>query len=447
MNPSLSLNEEYLRLKYPVARLLQPVGGILSGLVRLGGEIGVPDFNTAYTSLNNVSKLFPYVSRADGTDASHETMGGAGADLSSEKAWIRAVMEGAERYATMAYSQDEFVTASADELGNQALDMDLIPRCSDREYSNPRCPLVRPDKTKKIRWVKGFSLTDRQELFVPAVMTHLYFRPLQQDRYWHGITTGVAAHNSFEAAALGAICEMVERDAIAITWLAKLSLPKIEFSKPLPSALMPNFNQLNKSLVKQTFFDATSDFGIPTVYTVQCLDGHPNMSQYVNCATEFNAVRACAKTIREAAPARFVFNNGVKYPQNVDDFLALHDGASYLGRPEKRHEFDFLLNSKRNIQLNDIASWKEESDKIKLKKVLEIFRSKNMNIVAVDLTTDELRELGIWVIRVVIPGLVPMSPVHRARFLGHPRLYSYPKSMGFGSLCEDDINPAPQPFA
>jgi ribosomal protein S12 methylthiotransferase accessory factor len=210
---------------------------------------------------------------------------------------------------------------------------------------------------------------------------------------------------------------------------------------------MPNFNQLNKSLVKQTFFDATSDFGIPTVYTVQCLDGHPNMSQYVNCATEFNAVSACAKTIREAAPARFVFNNGIEYPQNVDDFISLHDGASYLGRPEKRQEFDFLLNSDKNIQLNDIASWKEECDKQKLKKVLEIFRSKNMNIVAVDLTTDELRELGIWVIRVVIPGLMPMSPVHRARFLGHPRLYSYPESMGFGSLCEDDINPAPQPFA
>jgi ribosomal protein S12 methylthiotransferase accessory factor len=50
-------------------------------------------------------------------------------------------------------------------------------------------------------------------------------------------------------------------------------------------------------------------------------------------------------------------------------------------------------------------------------------------------------------VRVVIPGLMPMSSIHRARFLGHPRLYEYPKAAGFGALTEADINPYPQPFA
>ena len=71
----------------------------------------------------------------------------------------------------------------------------------------------------------------------------------------------------------------------------------------------------------------------------------------------------------------------------------------------------------------------------------------DMEVIAIDLTTDELRERGAWVVRAVIPGLMPMSSDYRARFLGTPRLYEYPKNAGFGSITENDINRAPQPFA
>jgi ribosomal protein S12 methylthiotransferase accessory factor len=73
--------------------------------------------------------------------------------------------------------------------------------------------------------------------------------------------------------------------------------------------------------------------------------------------------------------------------------------------------------------------------------------SLGMDCIALDLTTDELRDVGLWVVRVVTPELVPMSAVYRARFLGYRRIYDYPEKAGFGKLTEADINPAPQPFA
>jgi ribosomal protein S12 methylthiotransferase accessory factor len=447
MNPVLNLREDYLRSKYPVARLLLPTGGVLSGVTRLAGEHTAPDFEIAVSDLDNLTKIFPHVSTPDGRDAFDEPLGGAGADVDSELAWLRAVMEGAERYANMAYSSSDFIVASANELGAAAIDLNRIARCSQREYAEPRCPYVAPDKGAPIRWARGYSLTAKCERFVPAVMTHLYTHPSREERFWQEISTGVAAHVQLEAALTSAVCEVIERDAIAMTWLARLQLPRIELSHPLPASLATNFSLLERGLVRQVFFDATTDVGIPTIYAVQLLDGHPTTAQYVNCATGFSAAEACAKTIREAAPARPVLRTIGNVPQHSDEFRSLYDGAHHLGKAAHRGEFGFLLNSPRRKPLGAVEIDAPVGAAQRLSYVVERLRALDMEVVAVDLTTDELRPLGIWVVRAVVPGLMPMSSVQRGRFLGTPRLYDYPRRAGFGELTEDDINPAPQPFA
>lgn len=447
MNPSLLLDESYLKARFPMAKLLAPKGGLLAGLIRLGGELSVPDFDIAVTSLNNITKIFPHVTQPDGTDALNAALGGAGADISPDWAWLRAVMEGAERYATMAYKQEEFKIATANELGSEAIDLDTVPRCSEKEYSDPSCPLRPASKSEKIRWVKGLCMHTLTPRWVPAVMTHLYLKTAPAEQFWQMITTGVAAHVSFESAMLSAINEMIERDAIAMTWLAQLPLPKIEITKPVPSGLAPNLERLNKSLVQQHFFDATTDIGMPIAYTVQTLDGHPYVGQYVNCAAGPDPIVNIAKTIREAAPARFVFKEGYKHPDDVQDFSELEDGAAYLGTPDKRDAFNFLLKSENSRDIKKLEKWPGVDDKQKLQHLLSELKSRNMQVIAVDLTTDELRELGIWVVRVVIPDLMPMSATQRARFLGHPRLYNFYRDQGYGCLREDQINPLPQPFA
>ena len=447
MNPVLDLRESYLRAKYPVSRILLPTGGLLSGVSRLEGEHTAPDFDIAVSNLDNVTKIFPHVHKADGRDVFDEPLGGAGADIDPELAWLRAVMEGAERYANMAYTAEDFVVASANELGSAAIDLDRLARCSDRELAVPGCPFIAPDKSLPIRWARGYSLTHRRERFVPAVMTHLYLRPSRTEQFWQQISTGVAAHVRPGAAMISAICEVIERDAIAMVWLARLALPRIELPPSLPPLLAANHRVLQRSLVRHEFFDATTDTGIPTVYAVQLLDGHPSVSQYVNCACGFSAEEACAKTIREAAPARPVLRYVDDVPANSDDFRSLYDGANYLGKPGFRHAFDFLLNSPNRKPLSQVEIDAPADEAGRLRHLIQRLKALDMEVVMVDLTSDELRRLGVWVVRAVVPGLMPMSSVQRGRFLGSPRLYDYPRQAGYGPLTEDDINPLPQPFA
>jgi ribosomal protein S12 methylthiotransferase accessory factor len=442
------LDEIALRDRYPFARLWRSIGTPVKGDIEIPeSEPTAPDFSIRVAELGNLTPIFPHVSSRYGTDARDEPLGGAGADVDPELAWLRAVVEAAERYASMAADDRDFTVASAHELGSVAMDLDRVPRLSDREYADPKCPLRRPDKAAPIRWARGYSLVDRCERWVPAVMACLYVSPTPAEWFWSQISTGIAAHTRLTAALISAICENIERDAIALTWLARLPLPRIDVGAPPPPALAANLRVLDRGLVRHHLFDATTDLGIPTAYAIQLLDGHPKLSQYVNCATDLSAAAACAKTMREAAPGRTVFQLPRSVPDDVNEFTSLFDGATLLGRPEHRGEFEFLLSTPHRRPLRDVGIEPPAGEPERLRFLLGRLAALGMDAIAVDLTTDELRDVGLWAVRVVTPDLMPMSVTHRARYLGHPRLYEYPEKAGFGKLTEDRINPAPQPFA
>ena len=69
-------------------------------------------------------------------------------------------------------------------------------------------------------------------------------------------------------------------------------------------------------------------------------------------------------------------------------------------------------------------------------------------VLLADITSDDVRSLGLWVFRAMIPGVQPLFMGHRNRALGTARL----TELGhlFGRLTpfrERDLNPAPHPFA
>src|SRR6185437_12395739 len=94
---------------------------------------------------------------------------------------------------------------------------------------HPRCPLKKARKDAPLRWVQGLSLADGQPIWLPAVMVymHIPYRS-ESECFWFPISTGCAAHRSYEEALLGAICEVIERDALSLIWLQRLALPRLE---------------------------------------------------------------------------------------------------------------------------------------------------------------------------------------------------------------------------
>ncbi len=67
---------------------------------------------------------------------------------------------------------------------------------------------------------------------------------------------------------------------------------------------------------------------------------------------------------------------------------------------------------------------------------------------AVDVTSPDVRSLGLAVVRVIVPELCPLDVSHRARFLGGRRLThaAYEAGLLAAPLRISDLNPLPHPF-
>lgn len=185
-----TLDAAVLRGRYPFAALVRKHVGLVEKVIFPPQRIGAPVFEIASSSLGNLSMTFPYIRDRDGADMRNGTLGGAGSDIASEIAWVRSVVESAERYATTVFDEGDFTVARGVELGASAMDLNRIPRCSERELADPQCPLRAPSMEEQIRWVRGYSLVSKTPRFVPAVMTHLYIAPWRTERFWLPISTG-----------------------------------------------------------------------------------------------------------------------------------------------------------------------------------------------------------------------------------------------------------------
>jgi ribosomal protein S12 methylthiotransferase accessory factor len=361
-----------------------------------------------------------------------------------------AIAEVAERYATGMRAAVSMIRESANGLGGEALDLDTIPRCSQRELASGKCSLRAPAKDLPIRWVKGVHLAVRRDIWVPAIMVYHGF-PLENltpgEHFWFQISTGCAVHTSPQRALASAICEVIERDAIAISWLQRLELPPLD-SAVLSSRVLELLRWLAQRFVAAYLFNATTDLGVPTVYCLQIAPHAERAAQVVACATDVTLRGAAEKALLESMTLRTALHSIDPATVNLEKVSALTDGAAYTGQPSMASAFRFLTGGLASREPSAKArQFPEGDDDGILSCLLDILRARDMNAIAVNVTADELSEVGLTAVRVIIPELQPLSLLPFAQYLGHPRLYDAPRLMGYPSLREEDLNPWPQPFA
>lgn len=428
--------------------LLRPCGGLFQQVNRFRTECDEPRISTVIVQAGDIRQLWPHLNSLDARVAARVNLSGAATGIGDEEALLPALVEGLERYCACVFSPDHFVWTTARELGSEAMDLDMIPRCSPEELSHSRCPLVAPDKTARIRWVRGLSLLNGKTVYAPAVMTYLYAGfASREERICVPISTGCAGHISYERALLNGILEVVERDAISLVWLQKISLPRLEVDT-LPISLAPYWERCQNAAGHGDLhlFDATTDLGVPTVFGVQ-ISPLSTQTTMVACSAALDPAVAVAKVLRDMAACRIGFRRHRPFPESWDDFNDISHGATYMADIQRLPAFDFLLKSKDKRLLSQMSPHENADEKKSLQAVLKILERKRFGVYVIDLSTDEAIRLGVRVVRVLIPQLQPLGFNYRARYLGHPRLYDAPRQMGYPTLAEAQLNYWPLPFA
>lgn len=385
---------------------------------------------------------------------------GAGGAIDADRARHIAIVETMERYSSCSWTEEELVWDTPAGLGEAAIGPERWPACSATELADPDCGLIASDPRVPMRWVRGWSLTRGREVFVPAVLTYLNF-PVRapSEQFVNPISTGTAAHSDLREAVLGGLLEVIERDSIALTWLQRLRLPAVAVDPSTLGEEVAEYHRVGTSTELEThLFDATTDYGVPTLYAVQTSQVDPELAQVVAATCDIDPQRALAKIYRELASLRIALRSHARGPRAQEikgKDLTVVGGALADAELSMRHVFDFLLEGERPVHaldgigtLGEPVPGAESSDADDpLEQVVANLERARAEAIVVDITTDEARQVGMHVVKALIPEAMPLSFSHHARYLATPRLYEAPRAMGLTVHDEAGINPVRQPFA
>ncbi|WP_285780610.1 YcaO-like family protein [Microtetraspora sp. NBRC 13810] len=414
--------------------------GVISGVDRPAKESELGETHRCYSRLGSGRP-------GRGALRDHHVTCGGSSPESAEVARLLAVAEAAERYAAMAPIDGESLWASADELAGGCLEPRRYPRCSATEYAHPRCPVVPFDRAAPIRWVRGLDLVTRRALWVPAVMASYAADPaVSAEQFTFPISTGYAVHTDPVEAVVRGICEVVERDSVAVLWLQRLPLPPLRPGLTT-DAMATLIEWFERRFMRVHLLDATSELGVPTVYAVGAADHDPRASRFVGAGTGRSLAQAAEKALLETLGGDEHVHRAAPLTGYEDIRGEIGETSRFMAARERAHAFDFLLGTgDRGVTPGERGSLPRDPGQA-LAVLTGRLSAAGMQVAVLDRTTQELSDVGLTAVNVVIPDLQPMSTHPWAQFKGHSRLYTAPRLMGYRVLSEEELNPWPQPFA
>ncbi len=375
-------------------------------------------------------------------------VGANDSDLS--RAVAKAVFEAIERYCAAFVDRSALAWGRA--AGPQFLVEDRLPLYADFQYSLPAWPFVPMTTQSEVYWVRGESLRTGTPALVPAALVYLPYTPsTPAEVIGPSTSTGMAASWSRVAACIAGYFEVCERDAFAIMWMNRLSLPRLRVR---PGSALAAELRLIVGDSDLTLVNLTNDLGVPVVMAVlrRQLGGRPVVTLGLAARAAYSA--ACRKAALEAA-AEYERLRERQCDPRTSGWMAASDFANvvdfewhsqvYLEETMQPH-LEFLGASPQEQEVEELPALAGEGQAL-LRAALDQSVDRLPDVVAVDLATREFRELGVHVVKVVAPCAVPLNADHRYPWLGHRRLYETPEWFGIETRSPQDLNPMPHPFS
>jgi ribosomal protein S12 methylthiotransferase accessory factor len=438
-----------LDYELPVNALVNPVCGAAA-----------PSAIPGYVQSITAPVFGDYIQRA--FDARPRTVTWSGLCLRTAESRVAGLLEALERQAGMlAHPAAVAAVDSYDKLAGRAMDPSLCFAYSEESYALG-LGLTRFDKAMPIEWVWGYSLMQRRPLLVPRQLVYYdRIHPERRIKLIDNNSSGCALGACYEEAILKGLYELVERDSFVIAWHRRLSLPRIDPDSCLDRKTRLLLNRVDHLGFDIKLLDGRMDLKIPSVIALALRRDDEVGSLTVGAAASLDpedAVRSalleCATTIVEI-PA--MFRAKEQHVRGLAlDYSKVHavmDHALLYAIPEMAARVTWLYSNPLQRSFDDCyraeRAWYAQGDiGADLEKVVcELQRCGLGEAVVVDLTTPEQHQLGLYTVRVIVPGLAPIDFGHPRNRVEHlPRLRTAPAVAGLAPAELSGRNPLPHPF-
>ncbi|MCA1054175.1 TOMM precursor leader peptide-binding protein [Rossellomorea aquimaris] len=387
--------------------------------------------------------------------------GTAGRTQAYSDSELTAILEGLERHCGLQpRGKRTVVHDSYRNVKEKALDPMKVGVHTDEQYAMPGFPFQKFDRDRAIDWVWGYSLNEERPILVPELLSY-YSLGCGSAGFVYETSNGCALGGSREEAIFYGIMEVVERDSFLLTWYAELSLPRLDPFTAGDEELELMIERMRAVAGYDLYlYNATMENGIPSIFAIAKNRKDTGLNLILAAGAHLDPVRAAKSAIQELAGMMLNLDeklekNRSKHEKMLDDdslVRQMDDHGMLYGLPQAEERLGFLLNDTRPLRSFQ-EEFKPSSDHSDLtddlKDILEAFRCRNLDVIVVDQTAPELAKNGLHCVKVVIPGMLPMTFGHHlTRLTGLERVLTVPAELGYADrpLSFEALNLKPHPF-
>ncbi|HEV2815300.1 MAG TPA: YcaO-like family protein [Solirubrobacteraceae bacterium] len=416
----------------PWADLVSPRVGVVKSLRKQARPAEEPEPPHLYTAqLANFDFRAP-----DGNERL-----GAGKGWTPQEAQASAVGEAIERYCAFHWDPDRTFLARVDELEVPAITPADCVLYSEAQYARPDWEYRRFDPGEPVTWIAGERLPGGEPVAMPASLVYLAFPPPRpEDAFAASTSNGLAAGPTLEAATLGGLCEVIERDALMLAWLQRLPATELDLdaSGALPAALRRHYAAIGVTL---RAFALPTDLPATVVLGVAFEDRPQRPAQVVGMGCHPTPSVALTKALfelcqaRPAEAARFRDDPPAGRLRGYEDVLTLDDHSAFAALPEQRDEFAFLWAGGERAAAGELPDRGTGSAAGDVERCAAALDDAGHAAGRVELTTSDVEGRGYRVVRVIAAGLQPIHFGFGMERLGGERLRG------------SELNPCPHPMA
>lgn len=376
----------------------------------------------------------------------------SGAGKNEQEAIAKCLAEAIERYCGyFSPYWKELIYASYQEIEDEAIEPERFALFSESQYKTPEFYFKPFTRKTKIHWVRGRELSSGKNCWLPAQLCFLSQFLFPETRIGYASSNGLASGLGYEDAVERAISEVIERDAFMITWLNQLKFPllKIEFQNNC--WLNRTFTTLHSTHYRPYTFILNNASGIPVSLSIILNIKRASPLVSFGASADLDMNKAIEKSIIESLQClnylfrckevnkKVGFKNGKPLIRNFSEHALLYS------QPNRYNQVSFLFENGPGRKKHVFYPPENGPAGDKLNKMVELLKQRGYEIIIVDLTPEEFRKLGLWVVKAIIPEFINLS-LGNWIYKGGGRIYEVPEKIGFKRKTEAQLYTELHPF-
>ncbi len=347
-----------------------------------------------------------------------------------------AILEAYERLGAVPHQGQIIQDLPFAEVRPMAVDPMSLGRYSPAQLAHPNSRVMAYGPEIPMDWAYAHRLDDGEPWLVPADVAFYGYeyrrRPHggPQNRFFAESSSGCALGSGLEEAALHALMELIERDSFLMAWCRRVPLPVICRDRSRGRGSGSGHDPISRMLldgIETRGFDihllaTTFDLGLPSIWALAVnRDPHAvpaTFSAAGSSPVPGEAVRAALWELAQLVARPVDWDvDGVR-PMLDDPTLVdtIEDHVRLYAMPERRDRVTEVLGGPTVTMDEAFPGWPQQlvaeaqgDVRGALDHLLSRCRAAGLeDVLVVDQSTREHRDLGLRVARVIVPGILPM---------------------------------------